>query len=142
MKMSIPGLENEADWSEFRDEVVTYSKYYPFEDILTSEKHIPAGATGIDGEVYICENDVSAALYDRYMKTWTFFNRAIVMKIDKGRMKRFLSPSELSKETKKLYLTSTRDQQNKLRNKLNNFQMVKGSNPVVALLEIRILPRS
>ena len=46
MKMSIPVLRTEADWPEFRDKVVTYSKYYRFEDVLTSEKLIPVGATG------------------------------------------------------------------------------------------------
>ena len=51
-------------------------------------------------------------------------------------MKRFLSPSDLWKETKKWYQASTIGQQNKLRKKLNNFQMVKVSNPVEALLEI------
>jgi len=47
-----------------------------------------------------------------------------------------LSPSELWKKTKKWYQASTIGEQNKLRQKLNNFQMVKGSNPVEALLEI------
>ena len=51
-------LKTEADWPEFRDKVVTYSKYYRFEDVLTSEKHIPVGATGMNREVYIRENDV------------------------------------------------------------------------------------
>ena len=68
MKMSIPVLRNEAECPEFRDKVVTYSKYYRFEDVLTSEKNIPVGATGIVREVYIRENDVDAALYDRHMK--------------------------------------------------------------------------
>ena len=69
MKMSVPVLRHE---SQFRDKVVTYSKYYHFEDVLTSEKHIPVGATGIDREVYIRENGVSASLYDRHM-AWAFF---------------------------------------------------------------------
>ena len=107
MKMSIPALRHESQCSEFRDKVVTYSKYYRFEDVLMSEKHIPVGATGIDREVYIRENGVSAALYDRHMKAWAFFNQSFVMKTDIGRMKRFLSLSELWKETKKWYQAST-----------------------------------
>ena len=101
-----------------------------------TDKHIPVGATGIDREVYIGENGVSGALYDRHMKAWAFFNQDFVMKTDVGRMKRFVSPSELWYETKKWYQASTIGQQNKLRKKLNNFQIARGSDPVEALLEI------
>jgi len=84
-------LKTEADWPEFRDKVVTYSKFYRFEDVLTSEKHIPVGATDIDREVYIRENDVSAALYDRHTKAWAFFNQSFVMRTDIGRIRGFVS---------------------------------------------------
>ena len=83
---------NRSDRPEFRDKVLTYSK---------SEKHIPVGATDTDREVYIRENVVSAAFY---VKTF-------MMKTDIGRMKRFLSPSELWKEAKKWYQASTIGQQ-------------------------------
>ena len=107
---------NRSDRPEFRDKVLTYSK---------SEKHIPVGATDTDREVYIRENDVSASLYHIHMKARAFFIRSFVMKTDIGRMKRFWSPSKLWKETKKWYHTSTIRIQNKLRKKLDNFQMVK-----------------
>ena len=118
-----------------RDKVVTFSKYYRFEDVLTTEKHVPVGATGIDREIYIRDNGVSGALYDRHMKAWAFFNQAFVMKTDVGRMKRFLSPSEFWCETKEWYQASTIGQQNKLRKKLN-FQIARGSDPVESVLEI------
>ena len=82
MKMSIPVLKIEAGWPEFQDKVVTYSKYYRFEGMLTSETHLPVRTTDIYREVYIRENDVSEGLYDRHMKVWAFFNQTIVMKTD------------------------------------------------------------
>ena len=74
-------------------QVVTSSKYFRDEDILTLVKRIPVGATDMAREVYIRGNNVSAALFVRHMKACAFFNQAFDIKTDIGSMS-FLSSSE------------------------------------------------